>query len=309
VTYAYDGFGRRTARTDGSGTTQYLYGDVQNMFLVTATISGGVVTRYWYDADDRLFALERGGERYYVGTDQVGSPRIVIKASDGAVVRKVDYDAYGTERDASGSFDLPIGYAGGLRDAATGLVRFGMRDYDPAAGRFTARDPSFFRGSPENLYAYANDNPITQKDPTGLVCGAISGFIVAGGGIQVCRDNKLEGDWSVCVEGGLGVGGGPEVDILGEAADTGHSIVAEATGKIGWAGATLGGELDLNCFNGKLSGKFFLGPVQAGVDTGGGRMGGYGQNDGAWADEKLKANGKIGAKLEGKLVWKGCKKF
>ena len=160
---------------------------------------------------------------FYVGADQVGSPRIVIRASDAAIVRRVDYDAYGVERNATGTFDLPIGYAGGLRDAATGLVRFGMRDFfDPAAGRFTARDPSFFRGSPENLYTYANGNPVTQRDPTGLVCGAMSGFLVAGGGVQICRDNKIEGaDWSVCLEGGLGVGGGPEVDALGGAADTG----------------------------------------------------------------------------------------
>ena len=31
VSYAYDGFGRRTARTDAAGTTKYLYGDPQNM--------------------------------------------------------------------------------------------------------------------------------------------------------------------------------------------------------------------------------------------------------------------------------------
>jgi hypothetical protein len=133
----------------------------------------------------------------------------------------------------------------------------------------------------------------------------MSGFLVAGGGIQICRDNKIEGaDWSVCVEGGLGVGGGPEVDVLGGAADTGHAIVAEATGKLGWIGGTVGGELDLNCFNGKLGAKAFAGPVAIGVDTGGGVSGGYGQNDGAFGP-----NGKVGGKLEGKLVWKGCKKF
>jgi RHS repeat-associated protein len=306
VTYAYDAFGRRTARTDAGGTTKYLYGNPANMFQVTASTGpDGALSSYFYDGDDRLYAIERDGERYYVASDQIGSPRLVIRASDGSVVRRVDYDAYGIERDASGTFELPIGWAGGLRDAATGLVRFGMRDYDPAAGRWTARDPSFFAGSPDNLYGYANNNPVTNRDPSGLVCGGFSAYAVGGGGIQVCRDNKIDGaDWSVCLEGGLGLGGGPEVDVLGGAADTGHSIVAEVTGKIGWAGGTLGGELDLNCFNGKLGAKVFAGPVQVGVDTGGGVGGGYGQNDGAFGP-----NGKIGAKLEGKLVWKGCKKF
>ncbi len=149
------------------------------MWQVTATVAAdGVVTTYYYDADDRLFAAERGGERYYVGTDAVGSPRLVVRAADGSVVRKVTYDAYGVETSVTGTFDLPIGYAGGLRDAATGFVRFGARDYDPAAGRFTASDPTFFRGSAENLYQYANNNPITQKDPSGLGCG---GWSVYGG--------------------------------------------------------------------------------------------------------------------------------
>ena len=77
----------------------------------------------------------------------------------------MSYDAFGVETVTVGAFELPIGYAGGLRDATTGLVRFGLRDYDPAAGRFVARDPSFFGGSPENLYGYVGNNPITQKRP------------------------------------------------------------------------------------------------------------------------------------------------
>src|SRR5262249_21754738 len=132
ITYAYDALGRRTARSDGpAAVTKYLYGNPANVFQMTATVSGdGTVTSYYYDNDDRRFALERAGERYYVGTDAVGSPRIVVRASDGSVVRKVTYDSFGVETDSSGSFDLPIGYAGGLRDSVTGFVRFGLRDYD-----------------------------------------------------------------------------------------------------------------------------------------------------------------------------------
>ena len=74
----------------GRGKTKYLYGNPANPLQVTASVAGDVVTTYYYDADDRLFALERGGERYYVGADADGSPRIVVRASDGAVVRRVD---------------------------------------------------------------------------------------------------------------------------------------------------------------------------------------------------------------------------
>jgi len=39
--------------------------------------------------------------------------------------------------------------------AATGLVRFGFRDYEPGAGRWAAKDPIFFGGKQANLYVYA----------------------------------------------------------------------------------------------------------------------------------------------------------
>ena len=52
----------------------------------------------------------------------------------------------------------------------TGLVHFGFRDYDPAAGRWTAIDPALYDGGQGNLYAYANDDPVDFRDPTGLFC-------------------------------------------------------------------------------------------------------------------------------------------
>jgi RHS repeat-associated protein len=298
TTYSYDAFGRRTA----AGAVKYLYGNPKNVWQVTATIGAdGAVTTYYYDADDRLFAAERGGERYYVGTDAVGSPRLVVRAADGSVVRKITYDAYGVETSVIGSFDLPIGYAGGLRDAATGFVRFGARDYDPAAGRFTASDPTFFRGSAENLYVYAANNPITQKDPSGLGCGGWSAYGGGGGGFQICRDNKLDwgADWSVCVEGGVGGGGGIDIDAVGGAQDTGFTVFAEATAKMGMVGGTVGGELELNCMTGKLGAKAMYGVGTVGIDTSGGFSIGGGQNDLPMP----------GARLEGKIGIKGCKKF
>ncbi|MFZ1827466.1 MAG: RHS repeat-associated core domain-containing protein [Candidatus Competibacteraceae bacterium] len=48
----------------------------------------------------------------------------------------------------------PFGFAGGLYDQDTGLVRFGARDYDPETGRWTAKDPILFAGGDANLFAY-----------------------------------------------------------------------------------------------------------------------------------------------------------
>jgi len=35
----------------------------------------------------------------------------------------------------------PFGFAGGIYDPDTGLVRFGARGYDAETGRWTAKDP------------------------------------------------------------------------------------------------------------------------------------------------------------------------
>jgi RHS repeat-associated protein len=170
ITYDYDGSGRRTARTDQGGRLQYLYGNPRDPLEVSATRSpAGVLTTYYYDDLGHLVALERAGQRYYVASDQVGSPRVVTDAA-GAAVKVVDYDAFGRIRsDSAPGFPLPIGYAGGISDPATGLVRFGARDYEPESGRWTAGDPILFDGGQANLYAYVGSEPVGRRDPTGLV--------------------------------------------------------------------------------------------------------------------------------------------
>jgi RHS repeat-associated protein len=102
-----------------------------------------------------------------VATDQVGTPLMVCNA-EGQAVKILDYDSFGNlTTDSNPIFDLPIGFAGGLADTATGLVRFGDRDYDPAAGRWTARDPIFFSSDQANLYLYVGNSPTNLRDPDG----------------------------------------------------------------------------------------------------------------------------------------------
>jgi RHS repeat-associated protein len=62
----------------------------------------------------------------------------------------------------------PFGFAGGLYDRDTKLVRFGARDYDPNSGRWTAKDPIRFSGSDSNLYGYVWNDPVNISDPAGL---------------------------------------------------------------------------------------------------------------------------------------------
>ena len=170
VAYAYDGYGRRVGRKNGSGNwSQYLYADPQKAYPVTATRDpAGVLTTYHYDDFGHLFAFQRGGVWYYVAADQVGTPRVVSDAT-GNIIKTLEYDSYGVLiADSNPGFDLPIGFAGGISDRVTGLVRFGARDYDPVIGRWTAKDPALFKDRHMNLYVYAQNNPISRIDPTGL---------------------------------------------------------------------------------------------------------------------------------------------
>ncbi len=66
----------------------------------------------------------------------------------------------------------PFGFAGGLHDTNTKLVRFGARDYDAQVGRWTAKDPAGFPdvdlAGVVNSYHYLGNSPIESTDPTGL---------------------------------------------------------------------------------------------------------------------------------------------
>lgn len=73
----------------------------------------------------------------------------------------------------------PVGFAGGLLDHDTRLVRFGARDYASETGRWTSKDPIIFKGGDTNLYGYVLNDPINWSDSsgtgplTGLICGGL----------------------------------------------------------------------------------------------------------------------------------------
>ncbi len=63
---------------------------------------------------------------------------------------------------------VPFGYAGGIYDRDTKLVRFGARDYDPEISRWTSKDPIGFGGGQGNLYQYVGGDCVNFIDPSGL---------------------------------------------------------------------------------------------------------------------------------------------
>ncbi len=117
---------------------------------------------------NELFARCGDTLDFRCGTDQVGTLKLLTDAR-GDVIKEVEYDSFGVKLyDSMPDIFLPIGFAGGLEDPHTGLVRFGYRDYDPSVGRFTAPDPLGDTGGDHDLYDYCVDDPVSMSDPTGL---------------------------------------------------------------------------------------------------------------------------------------------
>jgi RHS repeat-associated protein len=97
----------------------------------------------------------------------VGSLRAITDTT-GTVIKQIDYDSFGNViTDTLTTMAVPFGFAGGLHDHDTGLVRFGFRDYDPSIGRWTAKDPIDFAGGDVNLFRYVQSDPVNFVDPDG----------------------------------------------------------------------------------------------------------------------------------------------
>ncbi len=97
----------------------------------------------------------------------------------------------------------PFGFAGGVYDADTKLVRFGARDYDSRSGRWAAKDPIRLRGGDANLYGYVLNDPVNGNDPLGLWSVSVSLYAGIGGSFVFGYDGSSGQAFS---GGRLGVG-------------------------------------------------------------------------------------------------------
>ena len=181
IDYVVDGRNRRIGKkVNGSLVQGFLYKDQLNP-VAELDGAGNVVSRFVYGSKPNVpDYMVKGGVTYRIISDHLGSPRLIIDTSTGAVVQRMDYVDWGKVTQDSNPGFQPFGFAGGLYDRDTGLVRFGARDYDPETGRWTAKDPIRFAGGDTNLYGYVLGDPVNGIDAIGLfkiiAGGSFSGF-------------------------------------------------------------------------------------------------------------------------------------
>ncbi len=169
IEYVIDGQNRRIGKkVNGTLVQGFLY---QGSLSPVAELdnNGALISRFVYanhvNVPDYMI---RGGVTYRIIADHLGSPRLVVNTATGQVVQEMDYDEFGNVTNDTNPGFQPFGFAGGLYDLDTKLVRFGTRDYDAETGRWTAKDIIGFAGGDTNLYGYVINNPIVFTDPMGL---------------------------------------------------------------------------------------------------------------------------------------------
>jgi RHS repeat-associated protein len=167
IAYIIDPNNRRVGKAlNGTLETGFLYdGD-----LIVAQLNGSnqIVTQFVYGTGSTSpDYMVSGGVTYRIFSDQLGSPELVVNTATGAIAEQIAYDEFGNVLSDTNPGFQPFGFAGGLYDQDTKLVRFGARDYNPMVGRWTAKDPILFKGGDANLYGYVLDDPVNLRDPSG----------------------------------------------------------------------------------------------------------------------------------------------
>jgi RHS repeat-associated protein len=199
--YFYSADGDLTMKISGSDTTRYEYDALGNLIkvllpnrdLIEYTIdahnrrigkklNGRFIQKFIYSSQYEIIAeldslnqvvtrfsagfFIKAGVAYRVITDHLGSIRLIVNASTGAIVQKIIYDEFGNVLHDSNPGFQPFGFARGLYDAHTRLVHLGSRDLDPETGRWTCKDPINFAGG-LNFYVYGANDPINHIDFNG----------------------------------------------------------------------------------------------------------------------------------------------
>lgn len=174
--YLYDNAGNRFIKKGPEGTTLYLrHGQTSVAMDIELGQTGikGKINRYVLSGELLAGRITKtvkidGSMSYdfsYYHLDHLNSTKCVSDEAGVVEVRYV-YRAFGSQLAKIGSGEAKYTYSGKELDGETNLYYFNARYYDAEIGRFISVDPA---KDGLNWYVFCNNNPLSFKDPTGLM--------------------------------------------------------------------------------------------------------------------------------------------
>ena len=191
TTFVYNALGQMIEASGSSGTTLYVY-DRNGHLLGEYDGAGNLIQETVWLGDIPVATIRPSGSSvaiYYVVTDQIETPREVIRPSDNTVMWSWFTGPFGVEApntnpQGAGTFTYDLRFPGQIAGAWGSTFQNDWRDLDPATGRYVESDPIGLYGGSLSTYAYAEGNPVSFEDPKGLqvATGAAIGTAVEPGG-------------------------------------------------------------------------------------------------------------------------------
>src|SRR5215470_6659175 len=169
-----------TAPDQGGRTTHTSYRwDINNQLPMLATEQSGVgpVRTYTYNQGGSPLSLEVGDAAFLYLSDPFGNTAELTDLTGTVQQQFTMTDPFGgfaqTTPGGPSAPAVRLGFQGQYNDPLSGAYHLRARDYVTDSGRFHSMDPaSQPTTSPaQSAYVYANDNPLTGSDPSGLGCG------------------------------------------------------------------------------------------------------------------------------------------
>jgi RHS repeat-associated protein len=191
--YVYDGYDRQIATYRNGSVKRKLIFGLGSTPLAELNENDRIINTFVYADSHTPVLMRKGNTDYYIISDIRGSVRMVVKATTGAIRQQLEYDAFGKVLADDNPGYTPFGYAGGLYDYRTELIRFGARDYYPEIGRWTAEDPIGFLSGDVNFYVYCANDPVNFIDLSGFSTTSNSNLAIVIGE-RMTRVNKAAED-------------------------------------------------------------------------------------------------------------------
>ena len=168
ASFLYTADGERLIRREAGFTTLYLPGGQELTFASATQVASA--TRY-YTFNGQTVAVRTGpghGDVTTLISDPQATAQVAVDNADNQLTRRY-FDPYGQPLAGGADWAGDHGFLDKPTDG-TGLTQVGARYYDPTIGRFISVDPIMDLADPQQWqgYAYANNNPVTYSDPTGL---------------------------------------------------------------------------------------------------------------------------------------------